>query len=1039
MLRRIAEVKAGDPLARVLVVVPTSRLASHVQRRLAGRFEAALGIEVLQYRALARSILEDAGRDVPAVADERLLGRLLGGTLAGLRRNPLAGLVRERPGAARGLLRTLADLREAGIAPDDLVAAGAATTSLAEIARAYARALASGRDRGVADDAVLMREATPFGEAFARRRRLVIHHGAYELIGIHLDLLRALGRGCEITILLPIAEGRPATAYAEAFARRFLLPPGGAFQPASSTEGGLLGDRLGALYDEAAAPSTLADGAVSWFHAQGAISETETASRLALRFAAELDDPGDVAIVARSLAPYGAALDLALREPELFDVATTRPLRAHPEVRDLLLALRAAVEEFPRAATAEALASPLLLWDDAPGFPGTAAESWSREAAITSTLPVWRERLISWASESRRLDDASDDDLASERLRAARRLASARRIVEALETFAREVDAGTPRPWSAIARDLSDLARRRLAAEAESEAVVERLLETIRGLARFETMLGEDHRVPFAEALSALEADLDAQESPVRAERGGVRLLDAMQARALTFERVIVMGLHAGLFPQTPREDPFLGDEARAALRETTGRPLAVKRDAESEERQLLVSMTGGARVGLHFAWQRADDRGGTTAPSLALREIARIALGEADLGRVRATARSVPAHPLRRLEALASWSGLPSPDEVVVLAALASDGGEAAAERIAASEPALRPGLALLTATESFAPRTLDYDGRVAAGALPPSGFSATQLAALGRCPLQYFFRYVLGIRPLEDETSPFEAEARRVGLAVHALLEGLYRRLRDDGAFEGGSTTLVARARALFPEAWLEATSTLAHSPLTVLREAHDARWRTAVEAFVVDDLARIVAAGCRPSALERAARASLPLRAAPLDVHGRFDRILSGPGGSIVGDYKTAGTLDKHTAVLEMLRGQSLQVPLYREIAERLPDVSGPVIAEVLGAGPEHEADRATFEGFETDALREGFFETLGILRDLAATGTFPMHVEPQGVCSRCRFAPACRRHHVPSQQRNALAADGADYRGALGKTRKTPRLADRRAAAPPESPP
>jgi hypothetical protein len=50
--------------------------------------------------------------------------------------------------------------------------------------------------------------------AFAARFSAIFHHGAYDLIGVRVQLLRALDRGRELTFLLPAdpaeASGRSA-------------------------------------------------------------------------------------------------------------------------------------------------------------------------------------------------------------------------------------------------------------------------------------------------------------------------------------------------------------------------------------------------------------------------------------------------------------------------------------------------------------------------------------------------------------------------------------------------------------------------------------------------------------------------------------------------------------------------------------------------------------------------------------------------------------------------------------------------------------
>ena len=49
LLDRVASAQADDPLAPVLIVVPTRRLAEHVQRKVAEDAGARLAVHVLTY------------------------------------------------------------------------------------------------------------------------------------------------------------------------------------------------------------------------------------------------------------------------------------------------------------------------------------------------------------------------------------------------------------------------------------------------------------------------------------------------------------------------------------------------------------------------------------------------------------------------------------------------------------------------------------------------------------------------------------------------------------------------------------------------------------------------------------------------------------------------------------------------------------------------------------------------------------------------------------------------------------------------------
>jgi len=64
--------------------------------------------------------------------------------------------------------------------------------------------------------------------------------------------------------------------------------------------------------------------------------------------------------------------------------------------------------------------------------------------------------------------------------------------------------------------------------------------------------------------LEALWADAGAR--PLGGAGGGVALLTVTEARALSFDRLLVLGLARDRFPRRIRTDPFLPDALRAAL-----------------------------------------------------------------------------------------------------------------------------------------------------------------------------------------------------------------------------------------------------------------------------------------------------------------------------------------------------------------------------------------------------------------------------------------------------------------------------------------
>ena len=116
---------AGHPareVGRSLVVVPTARLAAHVQRRLASRGRPAwIGVEVVTMRALARDILARAGSRAPRVLSTQLREALVRSVLRLDPDNFWSRFIERRPGAGRRLTSALNELREAAILPEDLL------------------------------------------------------------------------------------------------------------------------------------------------------------------------------------------------------------------------------------------------------------------------------------------------------------------------------------------------------------------------------------------------------------------------------------------------------------------------------------------------------------------------------------------------------------------------------------------------------------------------------------------------------------------------------------------------------------------------------------------------------------------------------------------------------------------------------------------------------------------------------------------------------------------------------------------------------
>jgi ATP-dependent helicase/nuclease subunit B len=751
--------------------------------------------------------------------------------------------------------------------------------------------------------------------------------------------------------------------------------------------------------------------------------------------------PSEIVIAARDLGPYSAALEEALDGEQLpWTSSLTAPLRRQPAVHDFLLLLKIVRDDFPRRATAELLRSSRVRWSEllpqGAWLRGDRADVWSRRARIIGGLEEWSRDLPEWAARPILFRGQGEEEIAEAERRADDRVEVTRTIAHVLSALGDRV-AAEPRTWAAHARQLSELVDgpRSLIAwrdDAASTAARAALADLIDEMGRLDLLLEPDRPVPFDEVLRWLEETVDSFEQPLhRKDNGGIRVLDATQLRGITCNQLHFLGLNSGRFPRIAREDPILPDSARARLRTRSGRPLSVKKQGGREERLLLALILGAARERVDVSWQRADESGKAKTPSLALREVARIALGSPDFLPLREReskiARHLRSHPAQWLQGLAEAPGVLSPADEMLLTALASGGAEAA-EEVTARYPELGPGIAMLRATEAFRFMDTAYDGRI--GARPrPDVLSVSALETLARCPLQYFFDRVLRVRELDAPATFLEVEPREIGLAIHELLEKTYSTLIHEGLFAAGDSERAAqRAVELLQEKRTRLFGDLSEKlsrRVPVLWEHFRRSWLTSLEAFVRNDLARLIDNGWEPVDLERDVSQVLDFGE---DTHqrirGRFDRQLASDAGTLVGDYKTSRNPAARAKPIKMLKGEALQVPLYWKMAGEQATV------ELLGVGPrvlpDSDVHYAEFKGFASPEQSRGFDETVRVLLELLGAGSFPLHSENH--CQWCIYAQACRRAHPPTVAREENAADARDYRSLSRKQTRRPLLAD-----------
>lgn len=234
---------------------------------------------------------------------------------------------------------------------------------------------------------------------------------------------------------------------------------------------------------------------------------------------------------------------------------------------------------------------------------------------------------------------------------------------------------------------------------------------------------------------------------------------------------LFVMGLDDASFPGGNRQDPVLLDAERQRL--SGEMRLASERRKRREKELDLLLARATERVSLSFA-RRDADTGREQFPAAALSALAR-ARSPDDGGDGFPTAVLVPDSPLKSLTARDYWlrrqlaSGLPK-TPLDMLGAFFP--------RLAAGERARR-----LRESDDFTV----YDGLVPAygeryRAERPT-IAVTQLEAFTACPMHFFFRNVLGLRPPERHRpeAGYWLEPNERGSLLHQVFRGFLEGLRE------------------------------------------------------------------------------------------------------------------------------------------------------------------------------------------------------------------------------------------------------------------
>jgi len=867
--------------ANVTIVGPSLEAAAHVARAASSQKPATFGIVrttlALEVAALSRSELARRGRvRASSLTLEAVCQRLAHEPSALDPSDDYFAAIRELPGFARALCRTLSDLRLAEIAPGDAaLGTHAAGRSLGALAASFAKAL---EDLGLADERAALDAACAVLAAPRAPRLLVlvdvpIRTAAealfFRTLAARDSLVLAVPSFDEPTLARLDALGATRVAHGEEVPQ---VAPGPLH---------VLQERLLTEAEHAAPPKELA--------AAVRIRSAPGESRECVEIAREID-------MAAKTGVRFDAIAVLLRSPEVYVPHVVEALRragipAHfarglrlpdPSGRALLALLACAGEGLSARRFAEYLSlgeAPRRVGDaPPPPRPGTFAPAedestslaleradgsgedeaddrddrddrddtgtlaapyrWERllvEASVIGGRDRWERRLAGLAAQLREKVTAYTSDGDPRAVGAERELAS----LEALRAFALPLlgDLEALRSavsWRGWIERLSALATRALRKPERVLAVLSELFP-----------LDDDAPLGLSEVRAVLEPRLADVRKPATGRRLGKVFVGAIDdARGLSFDTVFVPGLVEKAFPKKVLEDPLFLDAARRAV----SPELATNDERSHDERRLLRLATGAAVRTIVYSYPRLDaDSGRPRTPSFYGLEILRVATGEVpsyeNLKKVANTASRArlgwPA-PAEREDAideaehdLAVLAALLGHDETKTVGAARYLLGKnehlrrslyARAYRWRKGKYVAQDGLVDVPAA-SRAREALDTQATTA------RSFSPTALQNFSACPYRFYLSALLKLSKREEPAPLEELSPLDRGTLVHEAQFVLLTRLRAEGLLPVNEERLAAA------EAHLE-------DVLAAVAKRHEDRLYPAIPRVWADGIAQLTA---------------------------------------------------------------------------------------------------------------------------------------------------------------------------------------------------
>jgi len=1009
IIQHIRRVLADEPLSSIIVVVPNTIQANGFRKRLSAA-GGALGVEVHTFHTLYAELLIRAGQPIPLLLDLvriRLLRSIVDELCERGAMTHFAAL-RDKPGFIALLRNTIEEFKRARIFPDHFSASVKGLGArLEEIALVYATyqdwlqkqnwadnegrgwlaeiALESNPDLGIDTCYLAVSGFDEFNPTQLSVLSILANRAKETLITLTGDILNPQRAGHHRFHRAQAALINSLNIQPEAMDSSSMLSPDIANVESSLFENVVASPaevkqspvkrenpieesspiNQGLIHREERPPRN----DIEFIEAQNRAVEARAALRwIKARVVHDEMKLPDVAILARNIEPYRPFLEETAAEFGIpLRIVGGQPLNENPAVAALLALLSLPAIDWSRRALIEAWRSPYFDWSEQGIDSNSAAtlDEISRVGKVSQGLAQWREAFEMWEKKKAMADEdgealhtVSYDERTNKKFESFVDLltppsrADMREYVAFIESLIVD-DPALLTNFSAQENSGLNMVVNARANPATAErdiAALRAFKDVLRGLILAEETLATD-AVDYETFYNDLRGAVDSATFTISAD-AGVFVASALDARGLSFEAVVLMGLSEGEFPKQEREDILLRESDRAILCER-GLPLETKLHGDEATFFYQAITRGRQRLLLTRPYLAEDGQAWEPSPFWA--EVMRLN-GNQPPVKVRGDVR------------LADSAEAASKVEWVELAR--------------EFDFRIKNGIEVLRArmnpkaTGIYEGELFDLSERFGAA----YGWSASRLESYGTCPFEFFIAYAMELEPREVAEEGFDV--RMLGSMLHKILENVF----SGAALKDAAEKVFASA----PEEYgFRPTALWTQQQAELLR----------VLEKTIEELNKI-SQGYTPRKMEARfgmGEPSLVLQtsAGEIRLHGYIDRLDAAPDGSLrVIDYKAGSAAISASHLKE---GRRLQLPIYALAAREalgLGEISGGFYWHIQKA----EASSLKLEKFE-DGVKGAFAVAVAHIGKHVAgirSGHFEPKAPEEGCPSYCPAVNFCWRY-------------------------------------------